>query len=137
MQHIQSQGKSRLGGVKAIRKAFERLKQCFTCSATSSRRVRNLQSCNGTALPMQGNGLIETPYVCLRLPTGGGKTILAAHSITVAKESWLEKDFPLVLWLVPTTTIRRQTVEACGSACKRNPASGVIGVQKGTTIPMV
>ncbi|OYX60293.1 MAG: hypothetical protein B7Y89_16590 [Novosphingobium sp. 32-60-15] len=86
---------------------------------------------------MQGNGLIETPYVCLRLPTGGGKTILAAHSITVAKESWLEKDFPLVLWLVPTTTIRRQTVEACGSACKRNPASGVIGVQKGTTIPMV
>jgi hypothetical protein len=25
----------------------------------------------------------------------------------------------------------------CGSACKRNPASGVIGVQKGTTIPMV
>jgi hypothetical protein len=26
---------------------------------------------------------------------------------------------------------------ACGSACKRNPVSGVIGVQKGTTIPMV
>jgi len=25
----------------------------------------------------------------------------------------------------------------CGSACKRNPVSGVIGVQKGTTIPMV
>jgi transposase len=28
-------------------------------------------------------------------------------------------------------------VDGCGSACKRNPASGVIGVQKGTTIPMV
>jgi len=26
---------------------------------------------------------------------------------------------------------------ACGSACKKDPASGVIGVQKGTTIPMV
>jgi hypothetical protein len=25
----------------------------------------------------------------------------------------------------------------CGSACKKDPASGVIGVQKGTTIPMV
>ena len=25
----------------------------------------------------------------------------------------------------------------CGSACKRDPVSGVIGVQKGTTIPMV
>ena len=54
----------------------------------------------------------EVPYVCLRLPTGGGKTILAAHAITVAKDSWIEKDFPLVLWLVPTNTIRMQTAEA-------------------------
>lgn len=56
--------------------------------------------------------LPEVPYVCLRLPTGGGKTILAAHSITVAKDAWVEKDFPLVLWLVPTNTIRVQTAEA-------------------------
>jgi type III restriction enzyme len=56
--------------------------------------------------------LPEVPYVCLRLPTGGGKTILAAHSITVAKDAWVEKDFPLVLWLVPTNTIRIQTAEA-------------------------
>lgn len=58
------------------------------------------------------NGLNDTPYVCLRLPTGGGKTILAAHSIDAAREAWIEKDYPLVLWLVPTTTIRKQTVEA-------------------------
>ena len=56
--------------------------------------------------------LPDVPYVCLRLPTGGGKTILAAHSITVAKDAWVEKDFPLVLWLVPTNTIRLQTAEA-------------------------
>jgi hypothetical protein len=30
-----------------------------------------------------------------------------------------------------------RTGVVCGSACKRNPVSGVIGVQKGTTIPMV
>ncbi|RWU09214.1 restriction endonuclease subunit R [Pseudidiomarina gelatinasegens] len=54
----------------------------------------------------------DVPYVCLRLPTGGGKTILAAHSITVAKEAWIEKDYPMVLWLVPTNTIRTQTAEA-------------------------
>lgn len=52
------------------------------------------------------------PYVCLRLPTGGGKTLLAAHSIAVARDAWIEEDYPLVLWLVPTTTIRRQTVDA-------------------------
>lgn len=29
------------------------------------------------------------------------------------------------------------TIVGCGSACKRDPVSGVIGVQKGPTIPMV
>lgn len=58
------------------------------------------------------NDLEDVPYVCLRLPTGGGKTILAAHSVDVAREAWVEKDYPVVLWLVPTTTIRQQTVEA-------------------------
>lgn len=56
--------------------------------------------------------LPDVPYVCLRLPTGGGKTILASHSITVAQEAWIEKDYPMVLWLVPTNTIRMQTAEA-------------------------
>ena len=51
-------------------------------------------------------GLDKVPYVCLRLPTGGGKTILASHAIAIAKDTWIEKDFPLVLWLVPTNTIR-------------------------------
>jgi len=58
------------------------------------------------------NAMEETPYVCLRLPTGGGKTVLAAHAVNIAKETWIERDFPLVLWLVPSTTIRKQTVDA-------------------------
>ncbi|RDI59183.1 DEAD/DEAH box helicase [Microvirga subterranea] len=53
-----------------------------------------------------------TPYVCLRLPTGGGKTILGAHTVAVARDAWIEKDFPLVLWLVPSNTIRLQTADA-------------------------
>jgi type III restriction enzyme len=52
------------------------------------------------------------PNVCLRLPTGGGKTLLAAHTISVAGRAYLERDFPVVLWLVPTSTIRTQTAEA-------------------------
>jgi type III restriction enzyme len=50
------------------------------------------------------------PYVCLRIPTGGGKTILAAHSISVAADSYLRSDTPTVLWLVPSQTIREQTL---------------------------
>ncbi len=57
-------------------------------------------------------GLEDVPYVCLRLPTGGGKTILASHSVQVAAKAYLEQDYPLVLWLVPTNTIRSQTLEA-------------------------
>ena len=56
--------------------------------------------------------LPHVPYVCLRLPTGGGKTVLAAHAVAVARDAWIEKDHPLVLWLVPSNTIRIQTVHA-------------------------
>ena len=56
--------------------------------------------------------LPEIPYVCLRLPTGGGKTVLAARAVAVARDAWIEKDYPLVLWLVPSNTIRIQTVQA-------------------------
>ena len=69
-----------------------------------------LQGYAGAYKPLEA--LPETPYVCLRLPTGGGKTILAAHAVAVARDAWVEKDRPLVLWLTPTNTIRRQTVEA-------------------------
>jgi len=56
-------------------------------------------------------GLETIPYVCLRLPTGGGKTLLSAHTIKIAADAYLEREFPLVLWLVPTNTIRAQTLE--------------------------
>ncbi len=57
-------------------------------------------------------GLPGVANVCFRLPTGGGKTLLAAHSIAVTGRAYLEKDYPVVLWLVPTNTIRKQTAEA-------------------------
>ncbi|WP_116963379.1 DEAD/DEAH box helicase [Fastidiosibacter lacustris] len=56
-------------------------------------------------------GLQDAPYVCLRLPTGGGKTLLSAHTIKLASEHYLESDYPLTLWLVPTDKIKQQTLE--------------------------
>jgi type III restriction enzyme len=50
------------------------------------------------------------PYVCLRVPTGGGKTVLAAHTVAIAADSFLRTDAPTVLWLVPSQTIREQTL---------------------------
>lgn len=57
------------------------------------------------------------PYACIRIPTGGGKTILGAHTVKLASNSYLERDFPVALWLVPSNTIRQQTLEAV-----KNPA---------------
>jgi type III restriction enzyme len=41
----------------------------------------------------------DMPYVCLRVPTGGGKTIIAAHAVGVAAREHLQTDAPMVLWL--------------------------------------
>lgn len=56
-------------------------------------------------------GLETVPYVCLRLPTGGGKTLLSANTVKIAADEYLEREFPVVLWLVPSNPIRTQTLE--------------------------
>jgi type III restriction enzyme len=51
------------------------------------------------------------PYVCLRVPTGGGKTVLAAHAIPIAAQAYMRTDTPVVIWFTPSTTIRDQTLK--------------------------
>jgi type III restriction enzyme len=60
--------------------------------------------------PMPSQPLV--PYVCLRIPTGGGKTVMGAHIIKAAGKTILEREFPFVLWMVPTSQIKNQTLEA-------------------------
>lgn len=57
-------------------------------------------------------GLEAVPYCCIRLPTGGGKTLLASHAIKVAAESWMDRARVPVIWLVPSNTIQTQTLDA-------------------------
>lgn len=54
-------------------------------------------------------GFTNIPYLCLRLPTGGGKTLLASHSIPIVCKEYLSRDFLLVIWLVPSNAILEQT----------------------------
>jgi type III restriction enzyme len=55
----------------------------------------------------------ELPCVCLRIPTGGGKTLLAAHAIGTLSREWPGRHpQPLALWLVPSDIIRGQTLKA-------------------------
>ncbi len=67
----------------------------------------------GTGIPFQEvKELPGLPYVCLRIPTGGGKTIVASHSIGIAAKDLMHTENPVVLWLVPSNTIREQTINA-------------------------
>ncbi|MFJ9452368.1 DEAD/DEAH box helicase [Herbaspirillum sp. NPDC101397] len=58
----------------------------------------------------------DVPCVCLRVPTGGGKTIMAAHAVAMAGKAVLDSDAPIALWLTPSDTIRTQTLEALSNA---------------------
>lgn len=68
-------------------------------------------------IPVQIPGLAGVmPYVCLRVPTGGGKTLIAAHAIGAAVKDYLRAERAVVLWFVPSTPILEQTLSAL-----RNP----------------
>lgn len=57
------------------------------------------------------NGIGEPlPELYLKVPTGGGKTLLACHTIDLVNKTYLKKQTGLVLWIVPTTQIYRQTI---------------------------
>jgi type III restriction enzyme len=57
------------------------------------------------------NGLGQPlPAFCLKLPTGGGKTLLAVKTIDLVNAIYRKRRTGLVLWIVPTTQIYRQTI---------------------------
>jgi len=65
----------------------------------------------GTTYYSKKNGLgEELPDFYLKIPTGGGKTILACHTIDLINRVYLKKQTGIVLWIVPTTQIYRQTL---------------------------
>lgn len=54
----------------------------------------------------------DMPYFCLRVPTGGGKTWLAAKSVARVNTHLLRCEHSVILWLVPSKPIREQTIKA-------------------------
>jgi type III restriction enzyme len=52
------------------------------------------------------------PNYCLKIPTGGGKTFLAVKVIDLANTHYRKRRTGLVLWIVPTTQIYRQTIRS-------------------------
>lgn len=63
-------------------------------------------------MPYYNSVLNGVPQVCLKVPTGGGKTFLAANSIKPIFDSMPKVHPKAVVWLVPSDTILKQTHKA-------------------------
>ena len=49
------------------------------------------------------------PNVCLKVPTGGGKTLLACAALERINTEYFKKQTGLVLWIMPSDAIYSQT----------------------------
>ncbi len=57
--------------------------------------------------------LVNTPYLCIKIPTGGGKTLVASYSLSTSFDNYLQhkNGKGLVIWFVPSDAIRTQTLQ--------------------------
>jgi len=54
----------------------------------------------------------DIPFVCVKIPTGGGKTLVGCHSVTEIMDSFLKEKMGrgVVMWFVPSEAIKSQTL---------------------------
>lgn len=63
-------------------------------------------------MPPYRSSLKEAPEVCLKVPTGGGKTFLAVNAVKPIFDSMTARRAKAVVWLVPSDAILSQTQAA-------------------------
>ena len=64
----------------------------------------------GLGIPAYHDDLDGAPNVCIKVPTGGGKTFLAASSVKTVFDKLPTGKTKFVVWLVPSDAILTQTV---------------------------
>ena len=64
----------------------------------------------GTGFAAYHDDLGAAPNVCIKVPTGGGKTFLAASSVKTVFDKLPTGKTKFVVWLVPSDAILTQTV---------------------------
>ena len=63
-------------------------------------------------MPNYVNVLPGVPHVCAKVPTGGGKTYIAASSLRTIFDAMPQRRAKAVVWLVPSDAILTQTRKA-------------------------
>ena len=62
------------------------------------------------AMPPYRDTIKGVPHVCFKVPTGGGKTFLAACAVRTIKDALVQSGEGTVVWLVPSDAILEQTL---------------------------
>lgn len=54
----------------------------------------------------------NVPFVCIKIPTGGGKTLVGCHAVSEVMDSFLKEKMGhgIVMWFVPSEAIKSQTL---------------------------
>ena len=54
----------------------------------------------------------DIPFICVKIPTGGGKTLVGCHSVIQIMDSFLKEKMGhgIVMWFVPSEAIKSQTL---------------------------
>lgn len=87
----------------------------LTAKAWEALRQKGLLPPSRASIPFSprkdGAGNV-VPNVTLKVPTGGGKTLLAAAGVELILNKWLRRNTGMVLWVVPNEAIYAQTKKA-------------------------
>ncbi|MDO8571342.1 MAG: DEAD/DEAH box helicase family protein, partial [bacterium] len=66
-----------------------------------------------TEKPYQAQAFDDIPFVCIKIPTGGGKTLVGCHAVEKIMSRALQHkmDRGIVLWFAPSEAIKTQTIK--------------------------
>ncbi|HEY4474061.1 MAG TPA: DEAD/DEAH box helicase family protein [Candidatus Paceibacterota bacterium] len=65
-----------------------------------------------TEKPYQAQAFGDVPFVCIKIPTGGGKTFVGCHAVEkiMSKALSNKMDHGIVMWFTPSEAIKTQTL---------------------------
>lgn len=66
-----------------------------------------------TEKPYHADAFGDIPFVCIKIPTGGGKTLVGCHAVEKIMNNVLQHkmDRGIVLWFTPSEAIKSQTLK--------------------------
>ncbi len=100
-RYLEALETSRKKGRDNPKKAWNSLRDAGTLPSVPNKKGKNSIPKHIRRKSVSGN---QIPHVCMKIPTGGGKTLLGVETLR-----HLKVKTGLVLWVVPTKAIYRQT----------------------------